>query len=386
MKEKTEKILMNTKETEIEVKNRKGTRFREEETNLCKGIAIILMLFHHLFYKADTYSGFIINFSPFSEERINFYALLGKICVAIFVFISGYGIAASYRKVFQYKKADIKEIISFIWKRLWKLETFYWFAFILTLICQPLGRTIFDAYGTEFKSIVIYFFIDFLGLSYLFSTPTLNPTWWYMTLAILIIVLMPFIMNLIEKIGVSLVLIVGISVLFFLNASNPNTFYLFSLCLGAGCFENRMFERIGNLWREKRWGIWIKSCISIVTFLILLSLRTNYNYFGIVDGLLAMNLAALSSLFFIHIPIISSVIQYLGKHSGNIFLIHNQIYSYYFQSFIYSLGHWTVILFALLVVSLFVSILMEILKKALRYNKYMGILGEKIAVLLNTKK
>lgn len=386
MKEKTEKILMNTKETEIEVKNRKGTRFREEEANLCKGIAIILMLFHHLFYKADTYSGFIINFSPFSEERINFYALLGKICVAIFVFISGYGIAASYRKVFQYKKADIKEIISFIWKRLWKLETFYWFAFILTLICQPLGRTIFDAYGTEFKSIVIYFFIDFFGLSYLFSTPTLNPTWWYMTLAILIIVLMPFIMNLIEKIGVSLVLIVGISVLFFLNASNPNTFYLFSLCLGAGCFENRMFERIGNLWREKRWGIWIKSCISIVTFLILLSLRTNYNYFGIVDGLLAMNLAALSSLFFIHIPIISSVIQYLGKHSGNIFLIHNQIYSYYFQSFIYSLGHWTVILFALLVVSLFVSILMEILKKALRYNKYMGILGEKIAVLLNTKK
>ena len=108
--------------------------------------------------------------------------------------------------MFQYKKADIKEIISFIWKRLWKLETFYWFAFILTLICQPLGRTIFDAYGTEFKSIVIYFFIDFLGLSYLFSTPTLNPTWWYMTLAILIIVLMPFIMNLIEKIGVSLVL------------------------------------------------------------------------------------------------------------------------------------------------------------------------------------
>lgn len=386
MKEKTEKILMNMKETEIEVKNRKGTRFREEEANLCKGIAIILMLFHHLFYKADTYSGFIINFSPFSEERINFYALLGKICVAIFVFISGYGIAASYRKVFQYKKADIKEIISFIWKRLWKLETFYWFAFILTLICQPLGRTIFDAYGTEFKSIVIYFFIDFLGLSYLFSTPTLNPTWWYMTLAILIIVLMPFIMNLIEKIGISLVLIVGISVLFFLNASNPNTFYLFSLCLGAGCFENRMFERIGNLWREKRWGIWIKSCISIVAFLILLSLRTNYNYFGIVDGLLAMNLAALSSLFFIHIPIISSVMQYLGKHSGNIFLIHNQIYSYYFQSFIYSLGHWTVILFALLVVSLFVSILMEILKKTLRYNKYMRILGEKISVLLNTKK
>ena len=125
------------------------------------------------------------------------------------------------------------------------------------------------------------------------------------------------------------------------------------------------------------------SGFSIGAVLILLSLRTNYNYFGIVDGLIAMNLAVLSSLFFIHIPIISSIMLYLGKHSGNIFLIHNQIYSYYFQSFIYSFGHWAVILFALLIISLFVSILMEILKKALRYNKYMGILGKKIAVLLN---
>lgn len=372
---------MNNKEIVREVKNKKRTVFRKEESNICKGIAIILMLFHHLFYKADNYSGFVINFFPFSEERINFYALLGKICVAIFVFISGYGIAASYRQVFQDKKADANEIVSFIWKRIWKLETFYWFAFVLTLVCQPLGRTVFDAYGTEFKSIVVYFFIDFLGLSYLFGTPTLNPTWWYMTLAILIIILVPLIMNLIKKTGASLVLIAGIGVLFFLNASNANTFYLFSVYLGIGCFESRLFERIGELWREKSWGIWVKGCIAIITFLVLLSLRTNYNYFGIVDGMIAMNLAVLASLLFIHIPIISPVMQCLGKHSGNIFLVHNQIYSYYFQSFIYSFGGWAVILFALLIVSFFVSVFMEILKKALRYDKYMGILGKKIGVI-----
>ncbi len=59
MKEKT---LMNTKETVTEVTNRKGTEFCKEEAKLCKGIAIILMLFHHLFYKMDNYSGFIINY------------------------------------------------------------------------------------------------------------------------------------------------------------------------------------------------------------------------------------------------------------------------------------------------------------------------------------
>lgn len=375
--------MMGNKEIVAEVGNK--MKFRKEESNFCKGVAIILMLFHHLFYKVDNYSGFIINFSPFSEERINFYALLGKICVAIFVFISGYGIAASYRQVFQYKKAEVKEIVSFTWKRLWKLETFYWFAFLLTLACQPLGRTIFDAYGTDLKSIIVYFFIDFFGLSYLFGTPTLNPTWWYMTLAILIVVLMPFVMKLIEKMGTSLVLFAGIGILFFLNASNANTFYLFSLYLGVGCFESRLFERIGELWNDKKWGIWIKGFIAIVAFLILLSLRTNYNYFGIVDGLIAMNLAVLSSLLFVHIPIFSSVMQCLGKHSGNIFLVHNQIYSYYFQSFIYSFGHWIVILFTLLAVSFLVSVVMEILKKVLRYDKLMGILGMKIVTKLEWK-
>ena len=374
--------MMNTNKLTATAGNRNMPRFGKEESNFCKGIAIILMLFHHLFYKVDNYAGFAINFSPFTEERINFYALLGKICVAIFVFISGYGIAASYRQIFQHKKPETKEIISFTWKRLWKLESVYWFAFILTLLCQPLGRTIFDAYGTNLKNIAVYFFIDFLGLSYLFGTPTLNPTWWYMTLAILIVVLMPFIMNLVEKVGTSIVLIAGTGILFLLNASNANTFYLFSLYLGVGCFENRLFERIGELWKEKRWGIWVKGCTAIAAFLILLSLRTNYNYFGIVDGLIAMNLALLSSLLFIHIPVSSSVMQCLGKHSGNMFLIHNQIYSYYFRSFIYSFKHWAVILFALLAVSFFVSILMEKLKKALRYNKFMEILGKKIAVVL----
>ncbi len=71
-----EEKMMNSKETVAEVGN--GMKFRKYEANFCKGVAIILMLFHHLFYKVDNYSGFKINFSPFTEERINFYALLGK--------------------------------------------------------------------------------------------------------------------------------------------------------------------------------------------------------------------------------------------------------------------------------------------------------------------
>ena len=72
------------------------------------------MIFHHLFYKAENYQDFVIRFSPFSEERINFYALLCKVCVAIFVFISGYGVAASYRKQFGRDEPTAGEGTSFI--------------------------------------------------------------------------------------------------------------------------------------------------------------------------------------------------------------------------------------------------------------------------------
>ena len=41
---------------------------------------------------------------------INFYALLCKVCVAIFVFISGYGITASYYKKFADWEPSVGEI------------------------------------------------------------------------------------------------------------------------------------------------------------------------------------------------------------------------------------------------------------------------------------
>lgn len=72
--------------------------FTKEETNFCKGIAIIMMLFHHLFNDFEEYAGHPVDYRPFTGERLMFLALLCKVCVAIFVFLSGYGIAAVYER------------------------------------------------------------------------------------------------------------------------------------------------------------------------------------------------------------------------------------------------------------------------------------------------
>ena len=67
--------------------------FGKIETNISKGVAILLMLWHHLFLFPDRLIGVsFISIAPTwvitSEARI---ADFGKICVAVFLCLPGYG-------------------------------------------------------------------------------------------------------------------------------------------------------------------------------------------------------------------------------------------------------------------------------------------------------
>ena len=62
-------------------------RITLDETWVIKAIAIIAMLVHHLFYEHPEFGGTIVNIG-----------MSGKICVALFVFLSGYGMATSFPK------------------------------------------------------------------------------------------------------------------------------------------------------------------------------------------------------------------------------------------------------------------------------------------------
>lgn len=165
-------------------------------------VQLTILVWEVLVNDYEEYAGYAINYWPFTGERLTFYALMCKVCVAIFVFISGYGIAASYENQFGEKEPKKGETGRFIFIRWWKLLTAYWFIFILTFLCQPLGRTVFNAYGRQAKEIVLCFFLDVMGLSYLLGTPTLNPNWWYISLALAIIVYVPVFLRITKKTGI----------------------------------------------------------------------------------------------------------------------------------------------------------------------------------------
>lgn len=74
-------------------------KFTKQHTNLCKGVAICIMLFHHLFFNQDSWSLYYHKLNLATKPLIAFVAAQGKICVAIFVLLSAYGLTFTMRKV-----------------------------------------------------------------------------------------------------------------------------------------------------------------------------------------------------------------------------------------------------------------------------------------------
>ena len=153
----------------------------KNDSLILKGIGILLMLFHHLFYSPEFslfYNDFSIQIGYHSISIVNQLGIYAKLCVAIFVFASGYGLEISYLN----KQINVQ---TFFLHRFKKLYMNYWFIWLLFV---PVGvfifdRTLIDAYGNHcfFKML-----LDFLGILNLTGNLGYNPTWWFYSCIILL--------------------------------------------------------------------------------------------------------------------------------------------------------------------------------------------------------
>ena len=62
------------------------------KSNCLKGVAVIILLFHHCFLSPKRYTGHELKMLFLPERFLNIAAAYGKICVALFVFVSAYGL------------------------------------------------------------------------------------------------------------------------------------------------------------------------------------------------------------------------------------------------------------------------------------------------------
>lgn len=359
-------------------------KFTKEHTMQMKGIAIIILLFHHCFLNAQRWATvpyeklattkgwgyYPISFAPFSSHTIQYLASFSKICVAMFVFMTGYGMWVSYES--QKKKTTMSNYIK---KRMVTLMTGFLIIFVVTeILAIPTGRFI-EVYGHDFRS-VVYMIIDALGLAKLLGTPLFCLTWWYMSLAIVLIMIFPFVHSIMEKyqwVVVFASIIVPRACGF--GQSTDLFRYLLAYTLGMYFAQHDLLARIKEKFMEQNVaGKLLSLIVSLIGLAVIIKCRQNawigWKYLDFWDGFAAMYVIVISYIYILNGKWIVKGLGFLGKHSMNIFLIHSFYRDVFFHEFTYSFYYAWLDYIVLMAISLVTSIVLEWFKKLIRYEKF----------------
>ena len=351
----------------------------KKASSIAKGIAILMMLMHHLFFSAERIAtnghGQDIIFLPFTMAQVVTFSKCLKICVAVFVFITAYG---TFKQISKQIDACPKTDPSAVGKtssryaleHIVKLLVNFWVVFIpfVALGCFVSKYNLVSVYADEdiFES-AFNFLADFFGMAAMFDTPTFNPTWWYMSLALLLIVIMPALVLLARRIGG--VCLLGLSIAFPLltGLKMESTFWLYAPTVAMGIMfaQYDLFSKLDFGLKE---GDKAKRVVLFVVYTCLLLalayVRRRAGYVYVFNPICAVGVCQIARL----IEPVSVVFNFFGKHSMNIFFMHTFFYSRYFGAFVYSF-HWFGLVFIVLAgASLLCSIAIEFCKKVLRIN------------------
>ena len=351
-------------------------KFNKQNSTGLKGIAILLMLFHHNFRDVVLFENYTVSFFPFPQDLVVSAADMSKICVSIFVFISGYGLYLSCKNT----KLDATK-----WTAVRYIKTMsgYWMIWILScVVTQLINRRVSKIYvQNSLWEAVAGMGIDFLGLANLFRTPTLNGTWWYMSAAIVFILLTPLLVKNREKLwlilaGVILFIRVIMKGKDFFPGGTAVYSFLTPFILGMIFARNNYIERLVNQ-KHKLPRFLVEVVLLLAAYKVYKNLPIS-NYWEVHWGLIPLLVIVFCIEYILVIPGIKQVLVFLGKHSMNVFLVHTFIRLIYLGEFTYSWKHFVLITLVLLVVSLALSFVLEGIKKITKYDQLMEIICKKI--------
>ncbi len=357
-------------------------KFNKLHTLEVKGIAVLFMLFHHLFaYTEEKCERFGVSPYLLELDTVMDLAVAAKVCVAMFVFLSAFGITRSYNA--HGSAMDRRQVGKFAWKRYVKMMTNYMFIYICAFLFQLIWSGKFASIyrGEGNLKAVLYAFIDLFGLAAFMGTPTLNITWWYMSIAVLMVFFLPCLIRW-QKTAGSLVLIICAFAPYFNIADTSFGRYIFVMASGIFCAEYGLIEKTADklLFKNKNADTAFKLAAAAGAFLLLYALRIRAGYEFWIDAFIAIDVCIMVYLISFGRKRIfpMKIMEFLGKYSMTIFLTHSFIFYYYFTEFVYSFQKCVPIFFALLFSSLLLAIGLEQMKKLFKIDHITKYLIEKI--------
>lgn len=346
-------------------------KFTKEHSLMVKGVAIILLLVYHLFHEKAVLEQMNVNHAPFSQDAFLVLAGFGNVCVAIFVMLTAYGISTA---IYNENSLDLKGICVKSGKRFGKLMLNFAIVYVtMNLICFPYLN--YQSLYGEGKQKVLLMLCDATGLSATLQTPLMNETWWYMKIAYVLIFLVPFIALVVKKVG-NWALLLAFFAPFVVSFDWEVKRYLFVIVFGAVAAFGKWPEKLMNakihpvIW-------WIVAGLgSILCVLFRQNSIVKGHFWNYADAIVAFFVICAVVMTVGKVPVIKTVLKFIGKHSMNIFLAHTFFYMIVWRKYIYYFEYAIVTLLILLGVSLLYSVVLELFKEGVK--KILKILKKKV--------
>ncbi|MEE3719414.1 acyltransferase family protein [Tumidithrix elongata RA019] len=344
--------------------------FTRKSTNIAKGIAICLMFANHLYTFKDRllHGNSYIPIIPFFDTE-SYIGSFGKICISMFLFLSGYGMFLGYIR-------SQRNVLSYSINKLKDFYVTYWFYFLIFI---PIGIiffkhvTFWQSSEIRYSSEPLVFLANFLGLS-----STYNSEWWFVHIFVTTtIVVFPIYAKLAQR-NIILLCLLSLSLFLLCLKLNINryddifgfTFWQISFALGIVCAQLKFFS--SHLIQDFDKHGWILIFPGLIfCFIFRLRFGGTFSDFLIVPFFIYFTVRAVSILN------LSTVFSYLGKYSFQLWLIHTFFCYYYFQDIIY-FPKWSPFIFAFLTGMSICSVLgIEYLRSFLQFEQLMTACTEK---------
>lgn len=342
-------------------------RFTKEHTQIAKGIAILLMLAHHLFAFPDRIHvdlGYISILSIRGHNIEYLIGIFGKLCVSMYLFLSGYGIyiIIQNKGIFTFKES---------FKRVKSIYINYWIVFTIFI---PIG---FIFFNKNFN--IIEFMSNFIGIS-----SSYNGEWWFFRLYIELILLLPilkFIVN--ENLFKSLVNVVGLLLLskilnkalnilpYNIDQITNTIIYRDIIILlnwqavflgGYICAKFDIYSKVIKQFIKMK----IDNKLIYILLCILVGVIRQIRSSILIDAILAP-IFIFAVVNILYNSIFHKMFVLLGKHSTNMWLTHSFFCYTYFQWLVFKPRVSILVLIWLVVLSLFASLCINYFNSLILY-------------------
>lgn len=332
-----------------------------QKSSQLKAIAILMMLFLHLFNR--DYTGLFQPLIFIGPQPLSYYiSLFCDACVPVFAFVSGYGLYYKYQQnPLKYKSQNVSRIKN--------LYITYWI--IILLFAVILGYVVGNsAYPGNW--------VKLLG-NLTAVNPSYNGAWWFFTVYVLFVLTTSFWFKLLDVLnpwlyfsGLLLLYIVAFyfrvykeasydqAVIAWLHIQSALYFCtLFQFMAGAFALKYNWYGKVSALFQR------VPAKALLATGMIVGLVV----FHGLVPNFIIAPFTGLAFIFlFLQLKqpkVLDRILDFLAPHATNIWLVHMFFYMIYFPEFIYSPRYVLPIFVLLVFVSLLSSYLVKLIEKSI---------------------